>query len=306
MTTALVFPGQGADLSELRGYARRGPPRARRLLQLASELVRLDLPTLLERGAAALRRTDVVQPLLTALAIAKASELRASGVPVHAVLGHSLGELAAWAAAGCVDDESVVELAAVRGRLMSEAAREHDGGMVALQVASPRALRRSLSRGRKHGALCLAAHNAPREWVLSGDLPALRAAREPTCSQRLPAEGAWHSEHMRSASAAYEAALQRVASTRGHTTYVSSTTGKLMEHDRIPAALLASLVAPVRWRRAVQSVAALGVTDYVVAGPERPLRSLLRRNLVGRRRLWGVDEMLAHRAEHRAQKGPYA
>jgi len=300
VTVALVFPGQGSDLAELRGYGRVYPEPARRLLQCASESVRLDLPTLLERGAAVLRRTDVFQPLLTALALGKAKELRAAGVHVHAVLGHSLGELSAWAAAGCADEEAVIELAAVRGRLMREAAGDHSGGMVAVRQGSPGALRRALRRGREHGTLCLAAHNAPSEWVLSGDLRALGVASAAYGSQRLQVEGAWHSNHMRGVSAAYQAAIARVPCRSGHTTFVSSVTGKVMAHDRIGDALLAALERPVRWRRAVQSLAALGVTDYVVAGPERPLRSLLRRNLSSRCRLWGVDELVDRHEELRS------
>jgi len=90
---------------------------------------------LLSLGTAApadvLRRTEVAQPLLAAVALLSGRALLAGGEP-GAVLGHSVGELPALALAGVLDDDDAVALAAGRGALMARAAAERPTGMLAL------------------------------------------------------------------------------------------------------------------------------------------------------------------------------
>src|SRR5687767_1778021 len=64
-------------------------------------------------------------------------KLRDLKVEPDVVAGHSLGEYAAAHAAGSLGLEDGVRLVAERDRLMSEAARENPGGMIALIGADP-------------------------------------------------------------------------------------------------------------------------------------------------------------------------
>src|SRR5204863_394145 len=83
----------------------------------------------------AIHQTCVTQPAIVALQLALVDLWRSWGVTPAAVLGHSLGEVAAAICAGALDVEAGLTLAAHRGRLMQSTAR---GAMLA--IAAPTGL----------------------------------------------------------------------------------------------------------------------------------------------------------------------
>src|SRR5204862_5747814 len=152
----------------------------------------VDVARLLARGGRELARPAILQPALVAACLCVAAELADAGVQPAVVCGHSLGELAAWAAGGQVAAHDAIAAAALRGRVMAREAERHPGGMVAVH-GGPAELRRALTAGRACGSLVLAAENARDEHVVSGTEPALAAVLAAVPSTRLPVAGAWHS-----------------------------------------------------------------------------------------------------------------
>ena len=127
--------------------------------------------------------------------------------------GHSLGELGALVAAGCLSERDGLELVALRGKLMQESGeRAGDGGMVALMGAG--AADHAAELAEAHG-LAVANDNSPQQVVLSGDRGAFAdasaAAKELGLRpMELPVTGAFHSPMMAEAVPEFEAALARV------------------------------------------------------------------------------------------------
>ena len=114
------------------------------------------------------------------------------------LVGHSLGELSALAAAGAVDEAAGLRLVALRGRLMERAAEEAggDGGMLALSVS--RDVGEALARGF---GLTVANDNSPDQVVLSGErdwleVLAEEAGQAGVRTTLLPIRGAFHSSAM--------------------------------------------------------------------------------------------------------------
>jgi [acyl-carrier-protein] S-malonyltransferase len=209
-----------------------------------------------------------------------AIRFREQGFVADFLAGHSLGELAAWAFAGAMTLEDAVEIAAVRGRAMGRVARVHEGGMVALTDIDETGLQRVLAIGRAKGGLDPAVYNAPREVVITGTLPALQAV-VPLCqSRRLNVTGPWHSPLMEEAKPEFAAALQALSIRQDIRPVVSGLDGACLDDTRemVPR-LLAQLTEPLRWTAVLATLASLGVKHFVVAGPGRALRYLVRRNL---------------------------
>jgi acyl transferase domain-containing protein/acyl carrier protein len=137
--------------------------------------------------------TAVAQPVTVAVQIALARVLASYGVVPAAVVGHSVGEISAAVVAGLMDLEAGLRLAARRGQAM--AGRDGDGSMLAVGLASDEAARYA------GDGVSLAAVNAPRNCVLSGDPEVLeplrlRLVEEGVFARRVRVKYAFHSARM--------------------------------------------------------------------------------------------------------------
>ncbi len=202
--------------------------------------------------------------------------------PADFLAGHSLGELGALVAAGCLSERDGLELVALRGRLMAQAGeRAGDGGMVALLGASAADCAGELAAD--HG-LAVANDNSPQQVVLSGRREALPAAAEAARELGLralilPVTGAFHSEMMASAVAPFRQALDRVELRPPQAgTVISAVTVQPFEDVRVQ--LVDALTSPVRWREVMLALAARGVERFVEVGPGRVLTGLAKRTLL--------------------------
>ena len=88
---------------------------------------------------------------MVAVCLGVARMLERAGVRAQLMLGHSLGELAAWAAAGAITAEDAMRVAALRGALMAREAARHPGGMVRL-IGDPASCDQALAEGAAHGS----------------------------------------------------------------------------------------------------------------------------------------------------------
>ena len=261
--TSYLFPGQGAVPPGLGEETRRARP------DLAEAAARAAGDDVFARAG---EGTRWAQPALVCAALARWTAL---GPPqdAEALLGHSLGELTALAAAGALAPEDAVRLACARGRLMEEAGIACPGGMVALLGAElPDAAELAAELG-----LVVANDNAPGQVVLAGPPEGVRAARAGARARGLRAlaldvSGAFHSPAMASAQPGWEAALDTVEFAAPRIPVVSCLTAEWVTDAR--ATLAAGLTSPVRFREALE---ALGGEEIVDVGPGEVLAGLARR-----------------------------
>src|SRR5690606_8518111 len=118
---AFVFPGQGSQWAGMGRELLAGEPVFRAAIERCAAAlaphVEWSLREQLEAGAA-LDRIDVVQPALFAMEVGLAALWRAWGVTPDAVIGHSLGEVAAAHVAGALSLEDAARVICVRSRLL--------------------------------------------------------------------------------------------------------------------------------------------------------------------------------------------
>ena len=124
-----------------------------------------------EPGASGYRldQIDVIQPVLVALAIAYAKLLGARGIEPDAVVGHSMGEVAAAHIAGVLDLDQAMRIICLRSALMRRTSGLGAMALVDLSMADAQARLAGVEE-----RVTVAVSNSPRSSVLSGDAEAVR------------------------------------------------------------------------------------------------------------------------------------
>ncbi|HEX3872719.1 MAG TPA: SDR family NAD(P)-dependent oxidoreductase [Solirubrobacteraceae bacterium] len=160
-----VFSGHGSQWAGMgRGLMRDEPAFAAALDELDA-LIRpetgFSVCEELERGGE-LSAMERLQPVLFAIQVALSRLLGVHGVEPAAVVGHSVGEVAAAVAAGGLSARDGARVVALRSRLLATLAGS--GSMAVLELSTDEL---SLALGR-YDAVEVAAFNAPRQVVVAG------------------------------------------------------------------------------------------------------------------------------------------
>jgi malonyl CoA-acyl carrier protein transacylase len=266
--TALLFPGQGSQTDDMRDLvAERCPALLERCLELVGE----------DPFARVEDSTRFQQPAIFCASIAGWRGLPADVEPGAAV-GHSLGELAALAAAGVLSVDDALELVVLRGRLMAEA--DDKGSMLALVGADEA----EAARIADAAGLIVANDNAPGQVVLAGERDRFERAEEIAGELRkrairLPVAGAFHSPSMAPAVAPFRAALDEVELGEPRFTVFSCASAQPFADVRDE--LARALIRPVRWRETFTALHEAGVERFIEVGPGKVLARLGKRILPG-------------------------
>ncbi len=258
---ALLFPGQGSQTPEMRDLVARTPELLDRCLELVGE----------DPFARVEESTRFAQPAIFSASMASFARL---DVRPHAAAGHSLGELAALAAAGVLDHDDALRLVVIRGSLMAEA--DDSGSMLALVGGEPA----DAEAVAAAAGVTVANDNAPGQVVLSGERGALERAEEAARERGLRAlpldvAGAFHSPAMQSAVEPFRAALDEVELHEPRFTVFSCASAEPFSDVR--EELAQALVRPVRWRETVLALRAAGAESFVDVGPGKVLARLMKR-----------------------------
>jgi [acyl-carrier-protein] S-malonyltransferase len=281
MKIAFCFPGQGSqDVGMGRAIA-EGFPAARAVYDEASEAVGFDVAKLCFEGSLEeLTRTELQQPALVATSIACLRAVKTLGIEPDYVIGHSVGEYSALAAADAIGAGSAVALVRERGEAMAEAARETPGAMAAvlgLDDVVVEELCRSIE------GVWPANYNCPGQVVVSGENAAVDRLIEEAAAEgarktvKLRVSGAFHSPLVARAAERLKPALAGETWQNPSPPFMSTVTARLEDAQRMAALLVEQLTAPVRFTQAVRGLVKDGVGMFVEIGPGSVLTGLLRR-----------------------------
>ena len=281
MKVAFCFPGQGSqDVGMGRAIADEFP-EARAVFDEASEAVGFDVARLCFEGPIEeLTRTEMQQPALVATSLACLRAVESLGIAADFVVGHSVGEYAALAAAGAVSDRDALVLVRERGRAMEDAARRHPGAMAAVLGLEDAVVER-LCTGIEN--VWPANYNCPGQVVVSGENAAVERLIEEAAAAgarktvKLRVSGAFHSPLVARAADALRPALASVRWRDPAPPFMSTVTARLEEARRFVDLLVDQLTGPVKFTQAVRGLVKEGVAMFVEIGPGQVLTGLLRR-----------------------------
>ncbi|MFD5267973.1 SDR family NAD(P)-dependent oxidoreductase [Streptomyces sp. NPDC058335] len=219
-----------------------------------------------------LERTEYLQPVLFAVNAALAAAWRALGVTPDAVVGHSLGEIAAAYSAGALTLDEAVTV--VTGRAHAVVPLVGRGGMVAVDL--PHTQVEELLTPYE-GRLFVGAVNSARSTAVSGDADALaelgrHLAERGVTVRRLSTPFASHSPLMEPLR---EELLDRFAGVRGtrtDTPLYSAVLAEPVDGDRLDAAYwFANLRRPVRFADTIRRMLDDGYRYFVELSPHPSL-----------------------------------
>jgi [acyl-carrier-protein] S-malonyltransferase len=278
---AFCFPGQGSLEVGMGSEIATAVPEAMEVFKRGSEAADLDLVRLcFEAPEEELVQTEVQQPALVATSLAVLAAIRARGIKPDFVVGHSVGEFAALAAAGAMKVEEAIGLVRERGLAMAEAARKNPGSMAAILGLDDEVVERIC---RRIVNVWPANYNCPGQIVVSGENPAVDEACEAAEEQgarravKLRVSGAFHSPLVARAAERLRPALERVKFTEPTAPFMSTVTARIETAKRAGPLLVEQLTAPVRFTQAAQALVREGVNTFVEVGPGNVLSGLVKR-----------------------------
>ena len=278
---AFCFPGQGSlevgmgrDIAEV--Y-----PSALEVYRVGSQASGLDLERLcFETPLEEMVETEVQQPALVATSLAILAAMRECGLAPDVVVGHSVGEFSALAAAGALGTADAIGLVRERGLAMAEAARERPGAMAAILGLEDEEVEKLC---RRIVGVWPANYNCPGQVVVSGEHEAV----EECCAEaeslgarravRLKVSGAFHSPLVARAADRLRPALERARFAEPLAPFMSTVTAKIEPAQRVASLLVDQLTGPVRFTQAATELIRSGATTFVEVGPGNVLSGLVKR-----------------------------
>ena len=279
----VACPGQG---SQTPGFLTEWlhDDSAKQFLALASEQAGVDL---IEHGtqsdAETIRDTSIAQPLIVAASLLAAQALSERvSLDGVGIAGHSVGEFAAAAIAGVLNDGDALRLVGVRGRAMAEAATRESTGMSAVVGG----VETDVLAAIEQAGLTAANRNGGGQIVAAGALDALSQLGEhaPRGARVIPLQvaGAFHTHYMQSAIPVLAEAAERVSASDPLRPLWSNADGSIAQSGTAFLDSLVSQIAnPVRWDLCMQGFASAGISGFIELNPAGALTGIAKRALKG-------------------------
>ncbi|HKW82781.1 MAG TPA: acyltransferase domain-containing protein [Burkholderiaceae bacterium] len=261
MGYALLFAGQGQQHPQMLAWVEREGA----VFGFEEELGADWRGTMTDAGWAA--RNRIAQPLLTGLALAAWEQLAVQLPPPAIVAGYSVGELAAFSAAGVVDRATAIRLAHERARCMDAAAEGIESGLLAVTGTSAARIQALCMRFE----LDVAIRIGPGSAVLGGLRPSLIAAADAAAESGMRCTSlkialASHTRWMLPAVEPFDRALAASALRRPTIALASNALGRVSDGPRAREALARQIAQTVRWDECLESVAAQRVEAVLEIG----------------------------------------
>ncbi len=281
MTLAAVFPGQGSQGVGMGHELLEQYPEISIQLEKADEICGYHLSAMMKDGPKELLdETANAQPAIYLANYILWRLARQRDINPDFVAGHSLGELSACLAADVFSFEAGLEIVIHRAQLMSDAAAEFDGGMMAvIGLADLKVIKISEEVG-----LEAVNFNCPGQVVVAGlkkDIEDSKDVFKEAGAKRvvsLAVGGAFHSSAMTMAAGKFSEYLADKRFKEPRIPIISNeTTKSLLTAEDVKVALAKQLSSPVRWRQCIERMIEMDVDRFIEVGPGKVLTGLIKR-----------------------------
>ncbi len=290
MSTAFLFPGQGAQSVGMGADVAAKFPAAAELYEKANSIVGYDLRKICSEGPAdTLNTTTISQPAIfvTSAALLEIfrTEPATAGIQPDVTAGLSLGEYTALYAAGVISFEDGVRLVMERGQAMQAAADATKGSMVSILGLDEDKTRELCKQAAQGELLEPVNFNCPGQIVVSGGIKACERAEKlapelgAMKAVRLEVAGAFHTDMMASAAERLGKALgQCQINPFGRVKTMSNINASYYQDPTgVVEGLKKQLTSAILWQKCMEKLLAEGFTSFYEIGPGRVLTGLMKR-----------------------------
>lgn len=193
-------------------------------------------------------------------------------------IGHSFGELVALYADQVFNEEVLLQLSMVRGKLMSESVKDQDTGMVAV-FASESEVKELISQSEE---VYLANKNSQKQIIIAGNKESLRKVQELASSKNirtkaLKVSAAFHTPYMDQASKEFRKVLSNCKIHNGSGKVIANWNGEFYTKKKkdVVDNLAIQVTSSVEFQKSIEKAYSEGVRVFVEIGPGNTLSKLV-------------------------------
>ncbi|MBE5958268.1 MAG: ACP S-malonyltransferase [Lachnospiraceae bacterium] len=278
---AFIYPGQGSQKCGMGKDFYENSEVAKATFDKANEKLDIDLLKVCFEENEEINDTKFTQPALVATCLAITNHLKSEKIVPDITAGLSLGEYAAIAVAGGIDDIDAVSLVRKRGIYMDSAVPNNEGTMMAVLGMTGDDVSDVIADIED---VDIANYNCPGQIVITGKKDAVSKAGEALQSAgakrtvELNVSGPFHSKFLIPAGKKLRENLEMVEWNKLAIPYVTNVNAKPVEDISETKDLLEKQVSSsVMWEQSMRNMIDMGVDTFVEIGPGKTLNGFLRK-----------------------------
>lgn len=278
---AFIYPGQGAQKTGMGADFYENSEAARGLYDEAGKMLGLDMKALCFEENELLDLTEYTQAALVTTCLAMTRVIRERGITPDITAGLSLGEYAAIAAAGGLEELDAIRLVRTRGILMQNTVPAGEGAMCAVMGMKTEKIEEVLADRED---VTIANYNCPGQIVITGRTAAVEEAAEALKAEgagrtvMLNVSGPFHSPLLLPAGVELGKELEKTTFSPLKVPYVTNVLAEPVYDTAQSKELLEKQVSsPVKWLQSMERMIADGTDTFVEIGPGKTLAGFMKK-----------------------------
>lgn len=278
---AFIFPGQGAQKAGMGKDFYENSEAARSFFDHAQEILDFDLKEMCFGEHEELNLTEYTQPCMVSVCLAIVRELKKRGINPDITAGLSLGEYAAVAAAGGMNELDAIKLVRRRGILMQNTVPTGEGAMAAVLGLDAKKIEEILESFEN---VWIANYNCPGQIVITGltnEVQQASLALKEAGAKRvveLKVSGPFHSLLLKPAGEALLKEMESMSFSPLQVPYIANATAEIVtDSKKISTFFARGIYSSVRWQQSIETMLENGVDTFVEIGPGKTLAGFMRK-----------------------------